>query len=84
MIGRPNGMTKLQTLGALLAVILGSLAALPVRERVAFAAAAIALIAWVGSSLLRASHRSAARRPGPPAADRAARIRAERERRLDR
>jgi hypothetical protein len=77
-------MTRLQTLGALLAVILGSLAALPIRGRLAFAIAAVALIAWVGISLLRSSRRTAARPPGPAAADRAAKIRAERARRLGR
>ena len=84
MANRSSAMTRLQTLGALLAVILGSLAALPIRGRLIFAVAAVALIAWVGLSLLRSSRRAAARRSGPAAADRAARIRAERERRLDR
>lgn len=77
-------MSRVQTLAALLAVVFGSLAALPIRGRLLFALAAVVLIVWVGLSLLRASRRSTQRRAGLDAADRAARIRTERARRLDR
>jgi hypothetical protein len=75
-------MARWETLLALLAVILASLSALPLRGRLLLALAAIALLVLVGMSRLRAGLESRHRRaPGFDAAERARRIREARERR---
>jgi hypothetical protein len=75
-------MRRWETLLALLAVVLASLAALQIRGRLLFAVAAIVLLAAVGVSRIRAG--VARRRPAPEfdTYERAERIREERERRL--
>lgn len=73
-------MRRSETLVALLAVVLASLAALQIQGRLYFAIAAVILLILVGASRLRAS---IGQRPKATsdAADRAARIREERDRR---
>jgi hypothetical protein len=76
-------MRRVETLIALLAVVLASLAALQIRGRLLFAAAAVVLLIFVAYSRLRTS--IAERRPPSPTLDpyeRAERIREERERRF--
>ncbi len=76
-------MRRIETLIALLAVVLASLAALQIRGRLLFAAAAVVLLIFVAYSRLRTS--LAERRPAKPSLDafeRAERIREERERRF--
>jgi hypothetical protein len=75
-------MRRSETLLALLAVVLASLAALQVPGRIFFAAAAIVLLLCVGVSRLRASIGQKPAKQGFDAADRAERIREERVRRL--
>ena len=64
-------MRRWESLVAILAVVLASVAASPVRSRLLFALAAVALLAVVGTSRLRAAMQSA------PAKDDAA-VRAQR------
>ena len=77
-------MRRSETLVALLAVVLASLAALQIQGRLYFAIAAVVLLALVGMSRVRASllEERRAKPPTSAAADRAARIREERDRRL--
>jgi len=77
-------MRRWETLAALLAVVVASLAALHVPYRLAFALVAIALIFVVGASRIRTVM---LRRPKPrrfDATERAERIREERDRRFGR
>jgi uncharacterized membrane protein len=76
-------MRRFETLLALVAVVLASLAALQIRGRLLFALAAVVLLLFVGLSRMRASM-TAKKKPkaGFDAYDRAERIREERDRRL--
>lgn len=75
-------MRRWETLVALLAVILASVAALEVPGRIYFALVAIFLIAVVGTLRMRAAIAGRAASGDSSAADRAERIRDERERRF--
>jgi len=77
-------MGRVETLLALLAVILASVAALPVRGRLLFAIVAIVLIAVVGMMRIRAALANRRLRPSYDPYERAARIREERRSRLGR
>lgn len=77
-------MRRWETLTALAAVIAASLGALPIPERNLFTLAGVALILVVAVSRLRAAIGGAKRKPPSDAAERAARIRAQRGRRLGR
>ena len=72
-------MERWETRTALVAVIVGSAAALPIHGRLIFAAISVVLIAVVGLSRLRASLGKRTSN-GSDAASRAAKIRAERSR----
>lgn len=74
-------MKKWETLLALLAVILASAAAFPLGLRLPLALLAIALLLAVGAARLRDAARGRTTMTVPDAAERAARIREERERR---
>lgn len=75
-------MRRWETLTALLAVVLASMAALPIHSRLFFALAAMVLIAVVGGSRLRAAMLQRGRAPNSfDPAERAARIRAGRTKR---
>jgi len=71
-----------ETLLALLAVVLASLAALQIRGRLLFAIAAVVLLAFVGVARLRAGLHARPPKPGLDPYERAARIREERDRRI--
>lgn len=75
-------MRRWETLVALLAVILASIAAIAVPGRLYFALAAILLIAVVGMLRMRLLIAGRLSQPDSGAGERAARIREERERRL--
>jgi hypothetical protein len=75
-------MRRSETLVALLAVVLASLAALQIQGRLYFAIAAIVLLALVGMSRVRGSIQQRRPKETFDAHERAARIREERERRL--
>lgn len=76
-------MSRAETLTALAAVVLASLAALQIPGRIVFALVAIALLMAVGALRLRAALTERKQpRSGFDAADRARRIREEREKRL--
>ncbi|HTA39183.1 MAG TPA: hypothetical protein VK760_08915 [Candidatus Acidoferrales bacterium] len=75
-------MRRSETLVALLAVVLASLAALQITGRLWFAIAAVVLLILVGMSRVRASLLERRTKPTSAGADRAARIREERDRRL--
>jgi uncharacterized protein (DUF58 family) len=77
-------MRRSETLVALLAVVLASLAALQIHGRLYFAAAAVALLVYVCFARVRASIQQRKPSPGFSSYDRAEKIREERERRLDR
>ena len=72
-------MRRSETLVALLAVVLASIAATPIKGRLLFAFAAVVLIAWVGGLRLRAALMQKRSVHGFDAAARAARISAGRE-----
>ncbi len=74
-------MRRHETLLALLAVILASVAALQVPGRLLFAIAAVVLLAFVGISRVRGSLTQKRERPTFDSYERAARIREERENR---
>ncbi len=74
-------MRRWETLTALAAVILASAGALPIRGRLALTLAGVLLIAVVGASRLAAGLSKTGNRSGSDAAQRAQRIRDERERR---
>lgn len=75
-------MKKWETLLALLAVILASAAAFPIGLRIPLALLAIALLVSIGVARLRSAATGKKTMHVPDAAERAERIRAERERRL--
>jgi hypothetical protein len=75
-------MRRSETLVALLAVVLASLAALQIPGRLYFALAAVVLLILVGMSRIRASVQQRRPKPSFDAYDRAERIREERDRRL--
>jgi hypothetical protein len=78
-------MRKFETLLALLAVVLASLAAFQIPGRLVFALAAIMLLAFICSRRLREALGQKKERPaGFDAADRARRIHEERQKRFDR
>ncbi|MHB8146655.1 MAG: hypothetical protein ACYDGM_05245 [Vulcanimicrobiaceae bacterium] len=77
-------MRRWETLVALLAVILASLAAMRVPGQLGFALVAIALIAFVGLSRIRAGMVQRPRHDRFDATERARRIREERNDRFDR
>jgi hypothetical protein len=77
-------MRRFETLVALLAVVLASLAALQIRGRLLFAVAAMVLLGFVILSRLRASIQQRRPKPTFDAYDRAERIREERDRRMGR
>jgi hypothetical protein len=74
-------MRKWETLLALLAVILASAAAFPIGLRIPLALLAIALLASIGVARLRSAARGRTTMNVPGAAERAERIRADRDRR---
>jgi hypothetical protein len=75
-------MRRSETLVALLAVVLASLAALQIPGRLYFAVAAVVLLILVGMSRIRASVQQRRTKPASDTYDRLERIREERDRRL--
>ena len=75
-------MNKWETLLALLAVILASAAAFPIGLRIPLALLAIALLVSIGVARLRSAATRRSTMNVPDAAERADRIRADRERRI--
>lgn len=77
-------MPRWETLTALVAVVAAGLGAWPIRWHGAFTILALALLSVVAVARVRAFARTRAGRMSTDAGERAARIRAERKRRLDR
>ena len=75
-------MRRHETLLALAAVVLASLAALQIQGRLFFALAAVALLIFVGYSRIRSSVTERRPKAGVDSYDRAERIRQERDRRM--
>lgn len=78
-------MRRWETLLSLLAVVLASVAAAPIRSRLLFAFAAVALLIVAGVSRMRAAMTRGAQAPSAfDPGERARRLREERDRRYER